>query len=277
MSRTAAEALLGAAGRQSRTSAPRGACRPLDLHSGSPAERHCQRLHACIRAEMAHFRAAPTILAELKAGAVDVHGRPLQKHFWGQPGTTPSAPRGACLPVRLQSAAPANGSSREQMPEAGGSYGLLSGRPFLSVTMAANATSVYVQQAVDTSKRSWASVALLLEVLACRLTCMWLLLPYTCAVQASHCHSPLCRSLALVRSLLALAVLHLHLPLGDRTLQHNGAPFAGPHPAVRRHVCAGPGLLRHLQQRRHPEAAALCGVRWASLLESRTSAARSIS
>lgn len=76
-----------------------------------------------------------------------------------------------------------HGSSREQMPEAGVSYGLLSGRPFLSVTMVANATSVYVQQAVDTSKGSWASVALLLEVLACRLTCIWLLLPYTRAVQ----------------------------------------------------------------------------------------------
>lgn len=36
------------------------------------------------------------------------------------------------------------------------------------------------------------------------------------------------------------------------------APPAGPHPAVRRHVCGGAGLPWHRQQRRHPEAAALC-------------------
>ena len=37
-------------------------------------------------------------------------------------------------------------------------------------------------------------------------------------------------------------------------------PAPGPHPALRRHVCHRPGLLRHLQQRGHPEAAALCCV-----------------
>lgn len=65
------------------------------------------------------------------------------------------------------------------------------------------------------------------------------------------------------RRLPAVWVHVLGLPLSPELALSTWLALQDPRPAVWRHVCAGPRLLRHLQQRRHPKAAALCGVRCA--------------
>lgn len=131
------EALLGAAG--TLPSAPRGACLLLGLHLGAPPAR-TQRIMPQTggagwdsQTGGAGWDSAagrlPALSVPFKAaGSAELHIGLRGTALWGQPGTGPSAPRGACLPVQMHSCASAEWQQVRWMPGKQGSWDA-AGRP----------------------------------------------------------------------------------------------------------------------------------------------------
>lgn len=122
------ETLLGAAG--TLASAPRSACLLLGLHLGAPPAR-TQRIMATNRGggwDSAAGRLPALSVPFKAAGATELHIGLRGTALWGQPGTGPSAPRGACLPVQMHSCASAEWQQVRWMPGKQGSWDA-AGRP----------------------------------------------------------------------------------------------------------------------------------------------------